>query len=263
MTGRLFQFFTLAVLAVSCADGGAAGTGSPAATATGDADALVAGDATADAADRDGASPAVAAAGLVGQWYDCSGDLALRPEGTFEWQSAGNPCLVRGGWSVAGATVTFQPTAVGPSCGKPPGWLKSGVGAAVADGVLTLSDLAIFGGGHRLAQGAVQRQRWNLSSADHTATLDLCLTAKGTFFDGQFASPDCALLACAGVVGQVSQSGSETHVWLQCSGKCPCAGVRVAKTKTATAMAGFWSMAHCGGGSDGQFEAVLGKFPGP
>ncbi len=263
MTGQRFSCSILLLLAVSCAEGGAAGTGSPAATATVDADAGVGGDAAAGSADRDTASPAVATAGLVGQWYDCSGDLALRPEGTFEWQSAGDPCLVRGGWSVAGATVTFQPTAVGPGCGKPPGWLKSGVGASVAEGVLTLSDLAIFGGGHRLAQGAVQRQRWNLTWAGHTATLDLCLTGKGTFFDGKFASPDCALLACAGVVGQVSQVGSETHVWLQCSGNCPCAGVLVAKTKTATAMAGNWSMAHCGGGDDGQFEAVLGKFPGP
>ncbi|MBM4345668.1 MAG: hypothetical protein FJ100_20030 [Deltaproteobacteria bacterium] len=263
MTGRPIALHCLFSLTAACADSSTASAG---AVASGDAailDTAVAGDATAASAERDSAAPALASAGLVGQWYDCSGDLALRPDGTFEWQSAGDPCLVRGGWSVAGATVTFQPTAVGPGCGKPPGWLKSGVGASVAEGVLTLSDLAIFGGGHRLAQGAVQRQRWNLTSAGHTATLDLCLTAKGTFFDGKFASPDCALLACAGVVGQVSQVGSETHVWLQCSGQCPCAGVLVAKTKTAAAMAGSWSMAHCGGGSDGQFEATLGVFPGP
>ncbi|MSQ81767.1 MAG: hypothetical protein EXR77_02480 [Myxococcales bacterium] len=226
-------------------------------------------DRTAADGDRDAGDTlesATTAAALIGTWLDCFGNLVLGADGTFEWAAAESGCQIRGGWTVVGAKVTFVPTTVGAACDKPPSWLKTGVGASVAEGVLTLSDLSMFGGGHRFGkQGSdraeVLRERWLLQATAGTATMDLCFTANGMFFNGKFTSPGCAVLACAGVVGQVSKVGTQTHIWTQCAGQCPCAGVVVAQIKTAAHMSGTYSAAHCGSSQYGEFSAKIGVFP--
>ena len=197
---------------------------------------------------------------LVGVWRDCSGDLTLQGNGQLGWVSLADDCTASGTWTAAGGAIAITVGTTTPSCGSSVGWLRGDLSGGVVGDSLILAHPSFFNGNKRFNSSAIDRQRWLLTAKPGSAVMDLCCSASGAFFDGHFTSPSCGFLACSGNVNDVKRA-SQWHIWTQCQGQCPCAAVLVATSISATALAGTWSIAHCGGSDSGGWTAIRQPFP--
>ena len=131
----------------------------------------------------------------------------------------------------------------------------------IFDGVLlTLVNPKFFAGLKRFSAKPT-RESWAFTAkTGGIGTMRLCFDENGQFYDGSWSSSNCSLLACGSIVAQVKHVGTETHVWTECQGSCPCTSIVIATTKTATAMSGKYAGGNCLGGESGTFDAVAQPF---
>ena len=225
---------------------------------------VAAADAPLDAApDIAAADSSALPAWLSGTWRECTGTLTFTAKNTFSWTSAWEDCSASGTVTLHDGLCDLAVDATSTGCtSAPPSWMRKDLQVTATSDQLTFVNPALFQGLKRLVRTGV-RESWDIvGSLGGAGTLHLCFDAAGTFYDGRWRSDQCSLLACGANVSQVLVVGSETHIWTQCVGGCPCAAILVAKQKTADAMSGVYNGASCDAVEKGTFTGKLGKFPG-
>ena len=200
---------------------------------------------------------------LSGTWRECTGTLNFTAKNTFTWTSAWEDCTASGTVTLHDGLCDLAVDATSTGCtSAPPSWMRKDLQVTATSDQLTLVNPALFQGLKRLVRTGV-RESWDIvGSLGGAGTMHLCFDATGTFYDGRWRSDKCNLLACGANISQVLVVGSETHIWTQCMGGCPCAAILVAKQKTADAMSGLYNSAGCDAVEKGTFTGKLGKFPG-
>ncbi len=198
---------------------------------------------------------------LTGTWLECSGTLTITQPDQAVWQASGNSCRVTASLAWHDGALDFL-TVTGTGCSGPlPTWLIPGTHASSDGNQLTLVAPSLFAGLKRFAAHAT-RELWAVKSSNGgSGNLRLCFDASGQFYDGGWTSADCSLIACGSLVAQVKHVGTETHIWTECQGSCPCTSILIAAEKTAAAMAGKYSSASCLHAEDGTFSATPQAFP--
>ena len=199
---------------------------------------------------------------LTGTWLECAGTLTLTHERTWSWTSRSG-CTHAGevAWTPETGAIAFAETAT-PTCAEPvPTWLQ-GTATAASDGQhLSLINPALFQGWKRLSHSA-DRQRWVMSAPGKGVggSLSLCFDEGGHFFDGNWKSADCNLIACGALVTQVKPVGNETHIWTTCTGSCPCAAVIIVQSAVNEMWSGHYQSSNCAGADGGPFTATAEPF---
>ncbi len=247
----------------ACGDDAAAGTGSDQPDAIAAVDAQVGGgvaDAQPDVLDAAGADVGLPA-WLTGTWLECGGDLTISQPDSATWRASGSACTVTSTLVWHAGTLDFTAvTGVGCPNG-PPTWMIAGTQASFDGAQLTLVHPSLFAGLKRLSAKAT-RELWSVKAdASGTGVTRLCFDANGVFYDGNWASADCSFIACGSIVAQVKRVGTQTDIWTECQGSCPCTSILVATQKTATAMSGSYSSASCAQAASGTFVASAQPFP--
>ncbi len=258
---RGWSVWLLAALMCGCSDDVATGTGAGQADAIAVSDALVSDAATGAAIDIQGEVTATGLpAWLTGTWLECGGDLTITPAGLATWHAAVGSCSATSQLQWQNGVLTFTNVAADQCPNGAPTWFVGG-GQASFDGVLlTLVNPKFFAGLKRFSAKPT-RESWAFTAkTGGVGTMRLCFDENGQFYDGSWSSSNCSLLACGSIVAQVKHVGTETHVWTECQGSCPCTSIVIATTKTATAMSGTYAGGNCLGAENGTFNAVAQPF---
>ena len=228
------------------------------------ADALAAADLAVMGEDADAAASTSAAelpAWLTGTWLECNGTLSITAPAQATWKPAGDACAFT-------ATVAFKDggldfTSVDPgSChSQAPIWFTAGTHAAFDGQQLTVIFAKLFYGVKRFSHKGV-RENWQFTGSNGGGgTMRLCFDDTGLFYDGNWNSSGCNMIACGSLVTQVKNVQGVTQIWTTCQGDCPCTAILMAKDKSAAAMAGSYSGGSCKGGENGTFTATSKPFP--
>ena len=207
------------------------------------------------------AGPVGLPAWLTGTWLECGGDLTIQKPDQLVWHASGSACTVTGHVAWAEGALVFADLVPANCSGPPPTWLGPGAHATFDGKQLTIVNPAIFSGIKRLTAKA-SREYWTVTaSTGGKGILRLCFDQDGLFYDGNWNSADCSLIACGSVVSQVKHVDTATHIWTQCQGGCPCSSILMASEKTDAQMAGKYSSGNCQHAEDGTFTALRGTFP--
>ena len=204
---------------------------------------------------------------LVGEWRDCSGVWSLDKDGSWVWRGAYMECDVKGTASFSDGHLDVVVTD-DPCTGKKD-WMIAGLAVSFNGSTMALVNDAIRLRVKLLTHGQLTRKVWDMTSQDASQTqLTLCYLPDGAFFDGGYRTIDgtCQPLSCGGGVNGLKlftqDDGSlETHIWLSCSGWCPCSSLVIATEETEITLGGRYVGGNCQGSVEGTFTAVPGTFP--
>lgn len=216
-------------------------------------------DVVADLAPAD-ATPAGLPTWLTGTWLECSGDLTIVASDHAVWHAAGNACTVTAQLAWHDGELDFNDILTSECPDGAPLWFLTGTHASSDGEQLTLVHPKLFAGLKRFRSQSV-RERWALTaSTGGKGILRLCFDGSGQFYDGNWVSSDCSVISCGAIVTQVKHVGTETHVWTECQGGCPCTDILIASQKTEVAMTGKYAGGNCLTAEDGTFTAVALPF---
>lgn len=204
---------------------------------------------------------------LTGTWLECGGSLTVDAPAQGEsvtkaiWRDIGGACEVRATVKWTDGQLDFVDLQATECTGTPPSWITAGTHATFDGTQLVIVHPALFTGLKRFSR-TPDRQRWQFTSGKSVGNLDLCFDENGRFYDGRWKTEgDCWFISCGATVTQVKEVKTETHIWTECQGGCPCTSILIAKTKTESTMSGAFSTASCDTSSSGTFEATRVAFP--
>jgi hypothetical protein len=222
--------------------------------------------------------PPPAVAGMpAGMWVDCRGSLGLNASGSWAWRDANTDCVAEGMATLDAGVLSFSVLATVECDGGVPWWTTSeddGPGThtfSTTDIRLTLvPDVAMGSSGsasHREKHfyGQLFRERWLLTNdAGDQSHFDACFSPERVFFEGRYTAVDdsCDFLSCGGAINEWRTTEAEQlHIWTQCAGECPCAGVLQTSSMDETEIEGVYGYSNCGMSGTGTFTGTQVAFP--
>lgn len=203
---------------------------------------------------------------LVGEWRDCGGVWSLNKDGSWIWRGAYMDCDVKG--TAAFADGHLDVVVTEDTCFGAKDWMTTGLAVSFNGSTMALVSDAIRLRVKLLTHGALARKVWDVSAGGTLTQLALCYLPSGAFFDGGYRTLDgsCQPLSCGGGVNGLKpfpkeDGGVDTHIWLSCSGWCPCSSLIIVTEETPTTLAGTYAGGNCQGATEGAFTAVPGSYP--
>ena len=213
----------------------------------------------------------------AGLWRDCRGSLGLYESGEWSWRDAGTTCTAEGMAVLEDGLLTLSVSESSGCEGGVPWWMN---GEGDAPGVHTFSatdirltlvpEVAIGSSGsasHREKHfyGQLFRERWLLTNDDgQSSHFDACFSPERVFFEGRYQAVDgeCDFLSCGGSINDWRRvETGQLHIWTQCAGGCPCAGVLQTSEFGEVEMAGVYGYTNCATSGTGSFTGTKVAFP--
>jgi hypothetical protein len=231
-----------------------------------------------DSAQPDTGSPPPPIAGMPGGlWRDCRGTLGLDVSGLWMWRDAEGECVAEGTAELEAGVLTLT-VSVEEGCeDNLPWWMTSGDDAparhtfSVTDIRLTLVPEVALGStgsasfNQKHFYGQLFRERWLLTNhAGQQSHFDACFSPERVFFEGRYGAIDevCDFLSCGGAINEWRLTEeAQLHIWTQCAGGCPCAGVLQTSSFSETEMEGVYGYSNCAISGTGTFTGEQIPFP--
>jgi hypothetical protein len=268
------RLLLLLLTTLGCADG-KSGEATGELSETGSGDQADSGGGSVDAEDT--APPAPPVPGMPGGlWRDCRGSLGLNVSGDWVWRDADTACVAEGVATLEAGVLSFTVSG-STGCDGVPWWMSGAEGGpglhtfSTTDIRLTLVPEVALGSdssaSHREKHlyGQLFRERWLLTNDDGQRTqFDACFSPERIFFEGRYRAIDgeCDFLSCGGSINEWRSAGAAgIHIWTQCAGDCPCAGVLQTSSLDETTMSGVYGFSNCAMSGTGSFTGIQTPFP--
>jgi len=213
----------------------------------------------------------------AGQWSDCRGTFGLMSIGEWTWRDAEGSCAVEGIVALVSGVLSITVGEQTDCESGIPWWMERDDGLpvrhtfSVTDSRLTLvPEIAIGSTGstnfnEKHFYGQPFRKRWLVTNNDGLQShFDACFSPGEVFFEGRYSAIDgsCDFLSCGGAISEWrSSEEGEIHIWTQCAGDCPCAGILQTASHTDTEMSGVYGFSNCAMSGTGSFTGERTAFP--
>jgi hypothetical protein len=193
----------------------------------------------------------------VGTWRQCSLDLQLRADGTWERVSYRDRCSSRGRWRAQGQRLDLLVD--GSTCGRPPAEIRDAFVTVTHDRLVIVHEGLGAPGFATYLSGALPVATWRITQQigtdpERVTVLRVVGAADSSALSGCYWSGDgrCnGVFSCGGTVTQWRFGDGVLNAGLACTGDCTC-GASLNGSVNADQLDARVNMHHCQGVSQGQ-----------
>lgn len=165
---------------------------------------------------------------LVGTWRQCSLDLQLRADGTWERTSLRDRCTSRGRWRSSGQRLDLLVD--GSTCARAPAELRDAFVTVTHDRLVIVHDALGSPGYTTYLSGALPHTSWRITrqmgtDPERVTILRVVGSPDSNAVSGCYWSGDgqCnGVFSCGGTVTQWRFTGGVLNAGLACTGDCTC-----------------------------------------